>query len=182
MTESNTQLRLNKIDDLEEKLINQYQELVILKKQLPREEVADYKLIGLSGAVKLAALFGAKKDLIIIHNMGSSCPYCTLWADGFNGVLNHINDRVACALVSPYSPDHQNNFANSRGWKLNIYSGEGSSFIQDMGYQEGEDYRPGISTFCKENNDKIYHIAKEPFGPFDPFAVFGIYSLCFPMV
>ncbi len=175
MTESNAQLLRAKIDDLEEKLINQHQELVNLKKQLPREDVADYELMGLNGAVKLSALFGDKKDLIIIHNMGSSCPYCTLWADGFNGVLNHIKDRAACALVSPDSPDLQNNFAESRGWKFDVYTGEGSSFIQDMGYQEGEDFQPGVSTFYKENDGSIYRVAKAPFGPFDPFC--GVWHL-----
>jgi predicted dithiol-disulfide oxidoreductase (DUF899 family) len=175
MTESNTQLLHKKIDELEEKLINQHHELVILKKQLPREEVADYELQGQNGAVKLSALFGDKKVLIIIHNMGTSCPYCTLWADGFNGVINHIKDRAACALVSPDSPDKQKKFADSRGWDFDVYSGDGSSFIQDMGYQDGADYRPGVSTFYKENDATIYRIAKAPFGSFDSFC--GVWHL-----
>ena len=107
--------------------------------------------------------------------MGSSCPYYTLWTDGFNGIPNHINDRAACALVFPDSPDHPNKFGDSRGWKFGVYSCEGSSLIQDMAYQKGEDYRLGVSTYYKENDGKIYRIAKMLFGPFDPF--FGVWHL-----
>ncbi len=68
-------MTLNKaIVEIEDELINKHHELVNLKKQLPREEVNDYELKGQYGLIKLSSLFGDKKDLIIIHNMGVSCP------------------------------------------------------------------------------------------------------------
>lgn len=97
---------------------------------------------------------------------------------GFNGVLPHLKDRAAIAIVTPDSPVQQKQFAESRGWQFEMYSGEDLSFIKDMGFQEGEDYLPGVSTFCRENNGPIYRIAKSPFGPFDPFcSVWHIFSL-----
>ena len=66
------------------------QRLVELRRQVPPEPVADYELRGPDGGVKLSTMFGEKSDLILIHNMGSGCPYCTMWADGFNGALQHL--------------------------------------------------------------------------------------------
>ncbi|HJT09252.1 MAG TPA: DUF899 family protein, partial [Candidatus Nitrosotalea sp.] len=58
------------------------------------EQVNDYELLDSENRkVNLSKLFGKKKDLIIVHNMGKTCPYCTMWADGFNGLLPHLEDR-----------------------------------------------------------------------------------------
>src|SRR5215468_7138428 len=47
------------------------------------EAVKDYTFRRAGGvSVRLSELFGDKADLFVIHNMGQSCPYCTLWADG----------------------------------------------------------------------------------------------------
>jgi predicted dithiol-disulfide oxidoreductase (DUF899 family) len=64
-----------------------------------------------TGSVQLSDLFGEHEDLIVIHNMGVSCPYCTLWADGFNGLIRHLEDRAAFVMVSPDPPDIQKEFA-----------------------------------------------------------------------
>src|SRR5437762_3215437 len=59
------------------------------------------------GELSLAQLFGDKRDLILVHNMGKHCAYCTLWADGFNGVVPHLEDRAAFVVVSNDPPDVQ---------------------------------------------------------------------------
>lgn len=46
------------------------------------QAVVDYTFQTLNGPVRLKDLFGDKNDLIVIHNMGASCRYCTLRADG----------------------------------------------------------------------------------------------------
>ena len=74
-------------------------------------------------------------DLFVIHNMGRSCPNCTLWADGFNGIYPHIADRAAFVVASPDPPDVQQSFAASRGWRFPMVSHQGSSFAADMGYR-----------------------------------------------
>ena len=42
------------------------------------QEVANYEFTNNAGPVRLAELFGDHEDLILIHNMGVSCSYCTL--------------------------------------------------------------------------------------------------------
>jgi len=67
------------------------------------EPVKDYTFRRADGrSVRLFELFGDKADLFVIHNMGQSCPYCTLWADGFNGAYAHGGIvRVSDASFSP---------------------------------------------------------------------------------
>ena len=38
---------------------------------------------------------------MVVHNMGSSCPGCTLWADGYNGVHHHVVTRTGYVVSSP---------------------------------------------------------------------------------
>ena len=52
-----------------------------------RRPVEDVVFESEVGPVRLSELFGEHDDLVIIHNMGASCRYCTLWADGFSGYL-----------------------------------------------------------------------------------------------
>ena len=100
------------------------------------EAVKDYTFLRAGGgSVRLSELFGDKADLFVIHNMGQSCPYCTLWADGFNGAYAHLSNRAAFVLSSPDTPDKQRKFAESRHWTFPMMSHEGTTFAEDMGYR-----------------------------------------------
>ena len=167
-----------KIEKLETKLVEQNEHLAELKRQQPPEDLKDYFLASPDGKVPLAELFQGKKDLIVIHNMGRHCRYCTMWADGFNGLLPHLADRAGFAVVSPDPVSVQQKFALRRGWKFPFYSGRGSTFIKDMGFlpRPGEPW-PGVSVF-RRRGKKISRIARASFGPFDPFcAAWPLFAL-----
>ncbi len=133
------------------------------------EPVQDYELHTAKGPVRLAQLFGDKRDLIVIHNMGRSCVNCTLWADGFNGVYPHIADRAAFVVASPDAPDVQSEFAASRGWRFPIVSHQGTTFAADMGYRsEKGGWWPGVSVF-RRDGDRIVRVADTGFQPGDDF-------------
>lgn len=156
------------------------QRLAALRRQLPAEPVQDYELQGPEGGVRLSAMFRDKPDLILIHNMGSGCPYCTLWADGFNGVLHHLQSRAAFVVVSPEPPAVQQAFAKSRGWQFPMYSAEVSTFIEDMGFDSDEEYfdshaMPGVSVFHKQADGAIVRVARDYFGPGDLYC--GVWHL-----
>ena len=87
--------------------------------EIQPEEIDDYVFQRAGGgSMRLSELFGDKDTLFVIHNMGSGCPYCTLWADGFNGVYGHLSNRAAFVLTSPDAPDVQQRFAAGRGWRF----------------------------------------------------------------
>jgi len=84
------------------KIAETRKELIRLKKGLSVGVVDDYTFqSGPDSTIKLSELFGERDDLIVIQNMGQGCKYCTLWADGFSGLISHLENRAALALVSP---------------------------------------------------------------------------------
>jgi predicted dithiol-disulfide oxidoreductase (DUF899 family) len=114
------------------------------------EEVQDYVFATTQGRVCLSELFGTSRDLILIHNMGVTCPNCTLWADGYNGIYHHLIERAAFVISSPDPPEVQRAFAAARGWRFPMVSHQGTSFAADMGFRSERGWRPGISVFRKD--------------------------------
>jgi predicted dithiol-disulfide oxidoreductase (DUF899 family) len=155
---------------LDKEMMKSRLKMLKLNAKLAKMDVEDYAFKDKDGNdVKLSQMFDNKNELIVIHNMGKSCSYCTMWADGFNGIYPHIEKRSAFALISPDAFDVQKAFAGERGWKFRMYSGKDSSFIKDMGYYtEKNGYWPGASVFHKEDG-KITRISKTIFGPGDYF-------------
>jgi predicted dithiol-disulfide oxidoreductase (DUF899 family) len=142
------------------------------------EEVADHLFANAAGVVRLSELFGDKPDLIVIHNMGSACPSCTLWADGFNGIYDHLASRAAFVVSSPDTPDAQRKFAARRGWRFPMVSHQGSTFAANMGYRaEDGGWLPGVSVFRRTAN-RILRIADTAFRPGDDFcALWHLFDL-----
>lgn len=170
----------DKLRKIQEDIASSRKKMIKLLGKLADMDVQDYVLKDTSGNdVKLSEMFGDKKELILIHNMGKSCPYCTLWADGLSGVSYFIEKKAAFVLTSPDAPEVQKEFAESRGWKMKTYSTAGSTFTKDMGYEmENKDYWPGVSVFQKDADGKIKRVAKDYFGPGDfyasPFHLFDL--------
>ena len=69
----------SKIKALENKISKDKDKLANLRRKAPLEPVTDYFVWNGKKKVKLSSLFRKKKEMILIHNMGSDCPYCALW-------------------------------------------------------------------------------------------------------
>lgn len=169
----------SQVASIEETIRQKRNELNHLIKSVQRKEIADYQFAGHEGKkVTLSDLFGKKKDLIVIHNMGQRCPNCTMWADGFNGIVDHLQDRAGFVLISNDDVETQKKFKSSRNWRFPMVSAKDTSFFEDMGFTIPSDsdeakqwgrFGPGISTFKKDATGKIFRIASRPFGPGDDF-------------
>ncbi len=133
------------------------------------QEVKDYGFTNTEGTVRLSELFGDREDLIVIHNMGASCPACTLWADGYNGIHQHVVTRAAFIVSSPDRPAAQRQLADRRGWKFPMVSHAGSTFAADMGYVSAKGgWMPGVSVF-RRAGDTLLRISSAGFSPGDDF-------------
>ncbi len=141
-----------------------------LQKDLEPQPVEDHAFRTGDGEVRLSELFGAREDLFLIHNMGASCPYCTLWADGYNGTYPHLASRAAFVVASPDPPTVQEKLAASRGWRFPMVSDEGVRFAAVMGYTENGNPLPGVSVL-KKTNGAITRVADARFSPGDDFCV-----------
>ncbi|MBN4071851.1 DUF899 family protein [bacterium AH-315-F18] len=151
-------------------------QLTALKKETAQGDVEDYSLLDANGApVNLSALFGDRDDLIVIQNMGASCPYCTLWADGFIGLLPHMENRASVVLVSPDLPENQQAFAKNRTWPFRMISSYESKFKRDLGFESADGSQmPGVSMFHR-SGETIRNVANDFFGPGDNYC--GVWHL-----
>jgi predicted dithiol-disulfide oxidoreductase (DUF899 family) len=159
-----------RIDDLREKMRS-------AQASIEPEEVRDYEFATPHGKLRLSALFGDKDTLFVIHNMGTGCAHCTMWADGFNGVFEPLRDRAAFVVSSPDTPERQQSFAAGRGWKFPMVSNQGTNFADDMGYRPNGCAMPGVSVF-KRKGDKIMRVADTAFTHGDDFcSVWHLFDL-----
>lgn len=160
---------MRQISAVRDRIAGLREEIRKLQAAVEPHEVEDYVLETESGAVSLSTLFGDKDELIVIHNMGRSCRYCTLWADGFNGVYEHLADRAAFVVTSPDPPAVQRGFAAGRGWRFPMASHDGTRFATDMGYgSEAEGWAPGVSVF-RRRDGHIVRVSDTALGPGDDF-------------
>ena len=140
-----------------------------VQRRVEPQPVEDYVFATVNGPTPLSALFGSQRDLFVIHNMGSSCPYCTLWADGYNGLYPHIQSRAAFVVASPDPPTVQQRFARGRGWRFPMVSHQGTTFAGDMGYRSrAGGWLPGISAFRLER-ERIVRVSDAAESPGDDF-------------
>ncbi len=153
----------------------QMMELAVKAKELqqaqaPEPVSSDYAFNTGDGEVSLADLMGESDELIVIHNMGKSCSYCTLWADGFNGLRKPLEDRASFVVVSPDDVATQADFAASRGWEFRMASDPTGAFTKDMGYRDDSgNVHPGVSAFARQADGSIARTGRDYLGPYDTY-------------
>jgi peroxiredoxin len=173
------------IEELNRQLQETEQRLTELKRQWGAADVQDFVLQGPDGPVRLSEAFAGHEYMVLIHNMGRNCPYCTLWADGFSSLARFIEEgvpggstRAAFVVISPDTPGAQQEFAQSRGWKFRMLSDQGAMLARELGYadQNGALW-PGVSILKREAG-QIHRVARDNFGPGDKYnAVFSFFQL-----
>ena len=171
---------MSRIDELEQRLDEIRAELHTLQRDREPEPVDEFTFVRSSGeTVSLQELIGDSDDLIMVHNMGRSCAFCTMWADGFEGLRPHLEDRASFVVSSPDAPAEQRDFAASRGWTFDMVSTQGTSFAADMGFATPEGQRtPGVSTFHRTDDGDVVRVASRAFGPGDEFnAAYHLFDL-----
>jgi predicted dithiol-disulfide oxidoreductase (DUF899 family) len=142
----------------------------------------DYVFDGAGGKQTLAELFAGRQQLIVYHLMfdpswEEACSRCSFWADNFNGVLVHLNQRdVSLVAISRAPFAKLAAFQKRMGWSFNWVSSFANDFNHDYHVSfapeqiaRGEviynyrlvknsmSERPGISVFYKDPGGTIFH-------------------------
>jgi len=142
----------------------------------------DYVFDGAGGKQTLAELFAGRQQLIVYHLMfdpswEEACSRCSFWADNFNGVLVHLNQRdVSLVAISRAPFTKLAAFQKRMGWSFNWVSSFANDFNHDYHVSfapeqiaQGEviynyrlvknsmSERPGISVFYKDPGGTIFH-------------------------
>lgn len=176
----------NRLRRLFEKMNALELEATALKRKTGAMPVTDYTLAGPGGRkTRLSQAFGRHQFMVLVHNMGKACPYCTLWADSFNSIWRHVENGVpgmkqkaAFLVVSPDDPATQKKFARSRHWGFRMLSAGGTSLFGDLGFADDKGNPwPGVSILRRKGR-KITRIARDFFGPGDRYnAIFSFFAL-----
>ncbi len=159
---------MDEIQKTEQEILDLVMKLERLRKETPPVEVRNYMLRGLEGEVTLLDLFAGRDRMFAIHNMGQGCRYCTLWGDGINALLPHLEDQFSVVLLSKDPPESQRRFANARGWRFRLASHGGGEYIREQSVIPGENNTPGLVCYQREG-DRIVRRNASVFGPGDLF-------------
>jgi predicted dithiol-disulfide oxidoreductase (DUF899 family) len=140
----------------EVELMRQRENVAALRRTLPQgTAVKDYEF--LEGprelkegdapikTIRLSELFSASnRPLVVQHVMygkrqTSPCPMCTLWVDGLNGVVPHLERNVDFVVASAAEPVALRAHARARGWdKVRLLSCGNDTFQYDLGAEDEE--------------------------------------------
>lgn len=168
---------MTELQKAEKELFELTQKVTKLRRDTKPLPVKNYTFKTMDGDVSLIELFGDKDTLFVVHNMGQGCRYCTLWADGLNGFVSHIESQFALAVVSKDSPQVQRAFANSRNWRFKMASHAGGDYIQQQTVMEGEANMPGMVCYTRKGQE-VFKRNVAVFGPGDEFcSMWNILSL-----
>ena len=159
------------------------EELSRERRELPWERVAkSYVFDGAAGKETLADLFAGRSQLIVYHFMfspdaDSGCKSCSFWADSYNGIIPHLNQRdVSFAAVSRAPLTKLQSFAARLGWSFKWVSSGNNDFNYDyhvsfrpqdvahgtatynyVDYKRSMPDLPGFSVFFKDTGGDIFH-------------------------
>ena len=153
------------------------------RRELPWEPVEKHYLFdGPRGKETLADLFAGRSQLLVYHFMFSpdwdaGCPSCSLFADSFNGIVVHLEQRDVTFVVVSRAPFSKlDAYRRRMGWSFKWVSSAGNDFNRD--YQvlatpaevaKGEGYYnyvtqrpfgtelPGASVFYKGGTGNVFH-------------------------
>ena len=122
----------------------------------------NYVFDGAAGKQSLSDLFDGRSQLIIYHFMfgpdwNAGCPHCSHWADNFNGVIVHLNQRdVSMVAISraPYAKLAA--YRQRMGWTFNWLSSLDSDFNFDFNVSftpEEVAAKDALYNFVRQNPD-----------------------------
>ena len=162
----NSDIDLEDTVKVEERINSLIKHLGDLRAKSKPLEVKNYKFNTTNGETTLSKLFENNSKLLVIHNMGKDCNYCTLWADGLNGILPHIQNAMGVVLVSTNTPKEQAIFAKTRKWNFKMASHKDLPYTKEQTTLGKWSDMPGATVYEKIDG-KIYLKNKCFFDPGD---------------
>ena len=147
-------------------LKEQRERVAELRRSLPIDTpLEDFVLQGEERPVKLSELFeDPDKSLVLMHFMFGKkqqqpCPMCTLWADGYDGIVPHLRRRVNFAVAIAGDVAEFGALAQRRGWRhLRAVSTGDTALKRDLGFEDEEGAQsPGVSVFRLRPDGQVLH-------------------------
>lgn len=171
-------------------LLKKEKEFTILRDQLSQERrnlpwIAvdkEYIFEGPKGKETLSELFDGRSQLIVYHFMfhpswDAGCSSCSFWADNFNGIIVHLNERDVTMIAVSRAPYNKLAAYEKRlGWNFKWVSSYNTDFNfdynisfrpEEIAKKEGmynftiqdphSPEREGVSVFYKDPEGRVFH-------------------------
>jgi len=151
------------------------------RRELPWVKVdKPYMFEGPQGKETLSDLFAGRGQLLVYHFMfgpdwNEGCPSCSFWADNYNGIVVHLQQRdVTLVAISRAPLEKLEAYQRRMGWSFKWLSSLGNDFNHDYhvsftpeeqktaayNYKPGgfgSSEAPGISVFAKDAAGDVFH-------------------------
>ena len=153
------------------------------RRELPWVKIDEsYVFEGPSGKETLPELFGQRSQLVVYHFMFSpewdeGCPHCSFWADHYDGMVVHLDQRDVTFVVVSRAPLAKiQPFKKRMGWRFKWVSSSQTDFNYDYGVSftpeqirnrtafynyvntdPGPRDREGLSAFSKDEHGNVFH-------------------------
>ena len=153
------------------------------RRELPWEAVTkNYVFEGPDGRQTLGDLFEGRRQLIVYHFMfgpdwDAGCPHCSFWADNFNPIIVHLNQRDVTMVAISRAPYRKiAEYKRRMGWSFKWLSSldtdfnfdfqasfrpedlkKGTVFYNFKEQKESSSEREGASVFFRDASGKIFH-------------------------
>lgn len=190
MTENHKVVSSDEWIEARKQLLIKEKEFTRLRDQLSQERRAlpweamnkEYVFDGPDGRQTLPELFDGRSQLIVYHFMfaptwEAGCPHCSHWADNFDGIIAHLNQRdVTMIAVSRAAYRKLAAYQKRMGWSFKWLSSADTDFnfdchvsftsdevtkkkafynynMQDPGSSD----REGVSVFYRDSTGGVFH-------------------------
>jgi predicted dithiol-disulfide oxidoreductase (DUF899 family) len=153
------------------------------RRDLPWERVEkSYAFEGPNGKETLSDLFDGRSQLVVYHFMfapdwDAGCPHCSHWADNFDRVIVHLNQRDVTMIAVSRAPYNKLILYERRmGWNFKWVSSfendfnfdyqasftpdqlaEKRAFYNFVEQDPGISEREGVSIFYRDRKGDIFH-------------------------
>ena len=171
-------------------LLKKEKEITALRDQLSQQRrnlpwVAvdkEYVFDGPNGKETLSELFDGRSQLLVYHLMydpmwDAACPSCSFWADNFNDIIVHLNQRDVTMIAISKAPYNKIDAYKKRlGWDFKWVSSFDTDFNFDyyvsftpeelakkkafynfISQDPGTSEREGVSVFYKDTIGRVFH-------------------------
>lgn len=137
-----------------------------IRRSLPSGPVVpDYSFVENGHRVHLSELFADDKPYLILYHLmywakdDQFCPMCSMWIDGFNGIVPHVTERANFVIASRAPFDTLQAWGDRRRWnRLRLLSDDGSSFARDIDAEDAEGNPDSTVVVFAKDGDRIRHV------------------------
>ena len=131
---------------------------------------------GAPRTVRLSELFEDGKDTLFLYSFmmapgERACPSCTSIADGLDGELRHITQRIAFVFCSKAPIEEFSAHGQARGWRdARLVSSHGNTYNRDYHTESPDGRQHPIATVFTRRDGTIRHFwtSELAYAPCDP--------------